>query len=383
MKKISLIIPAKNEKESLEAVLSEIENNPYVNEKILVVDSNEDNSIPIAKKFNCKIIIQKKRGYGSAIIEGFENAKSEYGCIFNADYSFDPKYFNELIQISKNYDFVFGTRYTKNSGSDDDDMVTLIGNKIFSFITRYFLRIKLSDILFTYVLCNVDSFKKLALKNDDFKLCIELPVKIKFNNLSYTELSMKERKRFGGQKKVNALIDGLYILIEIIKVLNTLLAQNKLFMAIPFFSIDLSNKEFFKIIKDFFLPINLDKSQKEINLLLNERFKNRYINVLPSARLGFYLTLKKNLKEGDEIIFSSMSFPLYLKIASELKLKIKLVDVDSDTMNINHELLEKKISQNTKCIVVTHLFGYPCKIDEIKKITKKNNILITEDCAQS
>ena len=80
-------------------------------------------------------------------------------------------------------------------------------------------------------------------------------------------------------------------------------------MAIPFFSIDLSNKEFFKIIKDFFLPINLDKSQKEINLLLNERFKNRYINVLPSARLGFYLTLKKNLKEGDEIIFSSMSFP--------------------------------------------------------------------------
>ena len=76
MKKISLIIPAKNEKESLEAVLSEIENNPYVNEKILVVDSNEDNSIPIAKKFNCKIIIQKKRGYGSAIIEGLKMPKA-------------------------------------------------------------------------------------------------------------------------------------------------------------------------------------------------------------------------------------------------------------------------------------------------------------------
>ena len=40
--------------------------------------------------------------------------------------------------------------------------------------------------------------------------------------------------------------------------------------------------------------------------------------------------------------------------------------------------LEKKISQNTKCIVVTHLFGYPCKIDEIKKITKKNNIFLTK-----
>ena len=89
-------------------------------------------------------------------------------------------------------------------------------------------------------------------------------------------------------------------------------------MAIPFFSIDLSNKEFFKIIKDFFFSINLDKSQKEINLLLNERFKNRYINVLPSARLGFYLTLKKS-KEGDETFFF-YEF-LYLKIASELKLR--------------------------------------------------------------
>ncbi len=154
-------------------------------------------------------------------------------------------------------------------------------------------------------------------------------------------------------------------------------------MAIPFFSIDLNNREFFKIIKDFFLPINFKKSQNEINLFLNERFKNKYINLLPSARLGFYLALKKNLKEGDEIIFSSMSFPLYLKIASELKLKIKLVDVDSRTMNIDHKLLEEKISENTKCIVVTHLFGYPCKIDEIKKFTQDRNILLIEDCAQS
>ena len=64
--KISLIIPAKNEMESLEEVLSEIEDNPYVDEKILIVDSIKDNSIPIAKKFDCKIIIQKKIGQNLA-----------------------------------------------------------------------------------------------------------------------------------------------------------------------------------------------------------------------------------------------------------------------------------------------------------------------------
>ena len=66
-----------------------------------------------------------------------------------------------------------------------------------------------------------------------------------------------------------------------------------------------------------------------------------------------------------------MSFPLYVKIAKELKLRVKLVDVDPKTLNINHNILKDKITKNTKCIVVTHLFGYPCKIDEIKKIAKE------------
>ena len=154
-------------------------------------------------------------------------------------------------------------------------------------------------------------------------------------------------------------------------------------MAIPFFSIDLNGKDFFKIISNFLLPINYKKSEKEIYFYLQERFKNKYINILPSARLGFYLTLKKNFSNGDEIIFSSMSFPLYIKIANQLELKVKLVDVDEKTMNINHDILKQTITKKTKCIVVTHLFGYPCKIDEIKKIADENNIYLIEDCAQS
>ena len=50
--KISLIIPAKNEAESLGAVLEEVKNNKFVDEIIVVVDSEIDNSIPIVKKFN-------------------------------------------------------------------------------------------------------------------------------------------------------------------------------------------------------------------------------------------------------------------------------------------------------------------------------------------
>ena len=216
-KKISLIIPAKNEVESLEAVLLEVKNNNLIGEIIVIVDSELDNSVAIAKKFNCKLVIQKNNGYGSAIIEGFKNANNEFGCIFNADHSFDPKYLDGLVKESEKNDFVFGTRYNILSGSDDDTIVTLIGNKIFSFITNKILKIKLTDILFTYVLCNVEKFNKLNLKNHDFKLCIELPAKVKQNNFLYSEIPIFERKRYGGKKKVNAIKDGFLILIEIIK----------------------------------------------------------------------------------------------------------------------------------------------------------------------
>lgn len=221
--KISLIIPSKNEVESLGAVLSELNNNEFIDEIIIVVDDKNDNSISVAQKYNCKIVIQEKKGYGSAIIMGYKNVKNKFGCIFNADFSFDPKYFEELIKKSQSNDFIFGTRYEKQSGSDDDDIVTYVGNKVFSFITKYILGIKLTDILFTYVLCDVKKFNLLDFQSNDFRLCIELPVKVKKNKFTYSEVPMFERKRFAGKKKVNVIKDGFLILIEIIKSIKTMI----------------------------------------------------------------------------------------------------------------------------------------------------------------
>ena len=211
-KKISLIIPAKNEAESLNSVLEELEGNNLIDEILIVVDRPEDNSIPIAKKFNCKIIVQNNKGFGSAIIEGFKHAKNDYGCIFNADYSFQPKYFQELINESNKSSFIFGTRYKGEGGSADDDIVTFVGNRCFSFITKFILGINLTDILYTFVLCDVKKFNSINFKSFDFRLCIELPVLVHKNNFSYSEISMFERKRYAGKKKVNVIKDGFLIL---------------------------------------------------------------------------------------------------------------------------------------------------------------------------
>lgn len=216
MKLITLIIPAKNEILSLGKVLIELSKYSSISEIIIVVDNPDDTSISIAKKFNCKIIVQKNSGYGSAIIEGFKIANTEYACIFNADFSFDPIYLQNMILLTEKYDFIFGSRYGKNGKSDDDDLITLFGNTVFSFMSKMLLKIRLSDILYTYVLCNVLKFNKINFKNRDFRFCIELPFQIEVKKLTYTEISMVERKRFAGKKNVNIIKDGFLILTEII-----------------------------------------------------------------------------------------------------------------------------------------------------------------------
>ena len=68
--------------------------------------------------------------------------------------SFNPSEIDSMINktINKNLDFVFASRYQKNSGSEDDTIVTLIGNYIFTFLGKIFFNLNISDILYTYVL---------------------------------------------------------------------------------------------------------------------------------------------------------------------------------------------------------------------------------------
>ena len=202
MKNLTLIIPAKNESESLPEVLKEIKD--YECKTIVILEKSDIKTIEVAKNFNCKIVYQSDKGYGNALIEGMSNVETEYLCIFNADGSFNPKYLNEMLDTRKNnLDFVFASRYMYGGGSDDDTFLTKVGNFIFSGIGNIFFSLKLSDILYTFLLGKTASFKKLELKSKDFCLCVEMPIKAKKNKMSFIDLPSYERKRIAGKKKVN------------------------------------------------------------------------------------------------------------------------------------------------------------------------------------
>mgnify|MGYP003328173056 CR=1 FL=1 len=148
MNNITLVIPAKNEKESLPKVLDELK--IYNLEILVVLEKDDKETIQSAKNYNCKILYQNGKGYGDALITGINAVETEFFCVFNADGSFDPSELNKMFdQINdKNVDFVFGTRYEKNCGSDDDTIITLIGNFIFTKIgILFFMEMTLEEAL--------------------------------------------------------------------------------------------------------------------------------------------------------------------------------------------------------------------------------------------
>ena len=216
MKELTLIIPAKNEAESLPTVLNELK---IFDCKIIIVISKTDlNTQKVAKDFNCKIVTQDGVGYGSALIQGIREVETNFLCIFNADGSFDPKYLkNMLDELSNNCDFVFNSRYENNGGSDDDTFLTYIGNKIFTFLCNLLFSLNISDVLFTYVMGKTSAFKSLDLKRKDFRFCIELPVLAKFKKYKLISKPSYERARLSGKKKVNEYKDGFLILLCILK----------------------------------------------------------------------------------------------------------------------------------------------------------------------
>ena len=110
-----------------------------------------------------------------------------------------------------------GLLFDLDSGSDDDTLITKVGNFVFTKIGNIFFSINISDILYTYLLGKTNSFKKLDLKCKDFSLCVEMPIKAQRFKMNYIDIASYERKRIAGEKKVNEFQDGFKILYYMIK----------------------------------------------------------------------------------------------------------------------------------------------------------------------
>lgn len=89
------------------------------------------------------------------------------------------------------------------------------------------------------------------------------------------------------------------------------------------------------------------------------------------------------LAPNDEVITTAHSWISSASAITRSGAKVVFCDTASEHCNVDPDLIEEKITKNTKGILVVHLFGCPAEMDKITAIAKKHNLWIVEDCAQA
>lgn len=86
---------------------------------------------------------------------------------------------------------------------------------------------------------------------------------------------------------------------------------------------------------------------------------------------------------GDEVIVPSRTFIASASCVVVCGAKPVIADVDPVSQNITAESINEVISSRTKAVIVVHLAGWPCEMEPILDVARKNGIRVIEDCAQA
>ena len=117
-----------------------------------------------------------------------------------------------------------------------------------------------------------------------------------------------------------------------------------------------------------------------------EKVGAKYAVALSTGTAALHMAMKiANVKHGDKVFCSDLTFAATVNpIVYEGAVPV-FIDTEYDTWNMDPEALEKafQIYPDVKVVVVVHLYGVPCKMDEIRKIAEKYNAIIIEDAAES
>ena len=95
-----------------------------------------------------------------------------------------------------------------------------------------------------------------------------------------------------------------------------------------------------------------------------------------------YFELGK-LKPGDEVLVPANTYIGTILPLTSLGLKVKLIEPNINTLQIDDELIEAQITENTKAIVIVHLYGKCAFTERIAQLCKQHHLLLIEDNAQA
>jgi len=199
--RISVIIPAFNEEDSIGLVLDALPQN-LIHEIIVVDNNSTDNTARSAIEKGARVVAEQRRGYGSACLKGISALDNPDIVVFlDGDFSDYPEEIVKLVAPieSGEMDFVLGSRMILPESRSALLPQSRYGNQLAVFLMRLFFKHQFTD-LGPFRAIRYESLKAIAMQDTNFGWTVEMQIKAVKKGLRILEIPVKYRERVGVSK---------------------------------------------------------------------------------------------------------------------------------------------------------------------------------------
>lgn len=232
MDNITIVIPAKNEQETIQQVITDI--NKYITsgvEIIVIDDGSTDKTALLAKESGVKVISHPySKGNGASIKTGARTANNDVIVFMDADGQHLPKDIPRLLaKLNKGFDMVVGARQKGSQASLGRSLANRFYNQLASYITGH----NIEDLTSGFRAVRANKFKEfISLLPNGFSYPTTSTMAF-FRagySVAYEPIDVAQRNK-GSQSHINLTKDGVRFLLIIFKI-GTLYSPLKLFLPI-------------------------------------------------------------------------------------------------------------------------------------------------------
>lgn len=206
--RVSLIIPAWNEEESIAQVLAAIPRD-RVDEIVVVDGQSGDRTVELAQAGGARVVVEPRRGYGRACASGAEQAGGEVLVFMDADGADDPARIADLLQplLAGQADLVLGSRLAGQMARGAMPWHQRVGNRLCAGLILLLYRRRLTD-LSPMRAVRKDLLAELDMREMTYGWPTEMIVKAARRNWRLVELPVGYRTRLGGHSKIGGTVKG-------------------------------------------------------------------------------------------------------------------------------------------------------------------------------
>jgi len=228
---ISIILPARNEAESLANLLPQLKKLSLDAEIIVVNDGSEDDTQAICKQHQVRILNHPySMGNGAAIKKGARAATGDILVFLDADGQHNPSDIPKLLdKLAEGFDMVVGARQPKGHASFARRITNKLYNRIASFMTGF----KIVDLTSGFRAVKAKKFRRflyLLPNGFSYPTTITMAFFRSGYSIAYEPIVVQQRK---GMSKIKLFQDGLRFFIIILKV-GALFSPMRLFLPVSF-----------------------------------------------------------------------------------------------------------------------------------------------------